>query len=538
MRKHYLTLAFGALCLGAAAQDAPLPDEMEQENIMVQRAVENIANAITIVNSSWSKSVRGTDSNTYVADSFSFSTGLASGASDVWPYTAAIEGHCALLEALAELRSVDAEAYEANFPGTIDTYIGRLERLIDNLEYYRGTYTLVSYTGSSTWSPYAVPRASERGKANVTGILNVYDDQMWLCRELVRAYRLTGNNDYRDLAAYLADYVIDGWDCWRDANGKEYGGITWGPGYNSKHACSNAPIIQPLVWLSDIYKDSDETMRFGYRTETNSVVREYRPRTEVYLEMAKKVYDWQFEKLRTSSGVYWDMMGADNTIQVSRGQRQHVDCGNPVGNYYSYNTGTMISGAAELYRVTGEQRYLTEMEQSVDGAFREFHKYTRKHLIYEMKTDETAASGFNTWFNNVLFRSYIDADLYLPASNSLSRVFAGQQYCLDYAMANHQKREQLPIKLIDGWGDDNMTKAFHQFSFASEMSLLAVKNLRDATLNGIHDVVADSNIDADAISDDAPVYSLSGVCLGRYGSVKSKLLPGIYVCAGRKLAVR
>lgn len=526
MKRYYFAALAVCMGLAAAGQDSTAADEN------VEKAVSNISHAITIIDSTWDKSVCGSTINTYVADSYDLDKRKASGASDVWPYTAAIEGHCAILEALKALKDADAKAYDENFSSAIEKYTGRLNRLIENLEYYRGTYMLTSYTGSHSWSPYAVPRAGSKGGANVSGILNVYDDQMWLCRELIRAYRITDNTDYRDLAAYLADYVIDGWDCWRDADGKEYGGITWGPGYNSKHACSNAPIIQPLVWLSDIYKDSEETMTYATRTESNAVKRETLRRAEVYLTMAKKVYDWQYEKLRHESGVYWDMMGADNTIKVSRGARQHVDCGDAVGNFYSYNTGTMIAGAAELYRVTGEQRYLTDMETSIDGAFKEFHRMVGSQRKYEMKTDNSASSGFNTWFNNVLFRAYIDADLYLPANGNLQKAIDGHQYCLDYAMDKRLKDDQLPIKLLNGWGSDTMTKAFHQFSFVSEMSMLAVKNLRDAARSGIESVAADG---ADATLDDAKVYTLSGVLIGRYADVKGSLQPGIYLCNGRKI---
>ena len=96
-------------------------------------------------------------------------------------------------------------------------------------------------------------RGSDKEVAEVEGIMNVYDDQEWLVRELVHSYRITGNSKYLEQAEYLAAYVLDGWDCNPDANGGEVGGITWGPGYVTKHACSNGPMITPLVWLYEIY---------------------------------------------------------------------------------------------------------------------------------------------------------------------------------------------------------------------------------------------------------------------------------------------
>ena len=85
---------------------------------------------------------------------------------------------------------------------------------------------------------------------------------MWLAREFIRAYKNTGMEGYKTRAEYLIEYILDGWDVCVDSRGEEYGGITWGPGYNSKHACSNSPVISPLVWMAELYKGSDETTTY------------------------------------------------------------------------------------------------------------------------------------------------------------------------------------------------------------------------------------------------------------------------------------
>lgn len=491
-----------------------------------QKAIDNVQRAIDIMEAVWSTSIKGNASNLYLVDVYNTQTGEVSGPADVWPYTAVIEAHCSILEALNAVKDIAPELYASKF----EQYKTQLTQLIENLEYYRGTLTIPSYAGSYKWSPFAVPRANQPGTADVSGIKNVYDDQMWLSRELIRAYRLTDNINYLEEAAYLADYVIDGWDCWRDENGEEYGGITWGPGYNSKHACSNAPIIQPLIWLSDLYKDSDETVTYRYRTEDNSQVKqEVRTRYEQYLDFAKKVYDWQKTNLKHSSGVYWDMMGADNEIKVNRGYRQHVDCGDPTGAFISYNTGTMIAGAVELYRVTNEQVYLDDMTEASKAAFQKFAKYDRKQGTYVFSTDETAESGFGTWFNDVLMRSYIDAYPYDDSSYPRNALNSFQTN-LDYAFENHNRNNLLPIHLIDGWGDEKITKGFHQSAFASEYAMLAVwlmtKDNGDAAIT---DVIADP------LSDSQAVYSISGVKVGEYKEVHDSLPKGVYIVGERKV---
>lgn len=494
----------------------------------VDVAVRNVNRAMAIVDASWKKSMVGTRTNLYMADRYNTVTGSKSGPSDIWPLTAAVEAHCSLLEALEAVKEVDAALYSDNF----EKYADQLGVLIDNLEYYRGTYRLSSYATSNKESkPYAVPRSNSRGGANVTGILNVYDDQMWLARELVRAYRLLGNEEYLETATYLVDYVLDGWDCWHDANGEEYGGITWGPGYNSKHACSNAPVIQPLVWLSDIYKGSGETILYATRDADDKIVKQTLDRSEHYLDFALKVYDWQRKKLLHSSGVYYDMMGADGTVKVSRGYRQHVDCGGAVGAFYPYNTGTMIAGGAELYRVTGEERFRTELSKSSKGALSEFAKYKRAYGCYDFKTDDTAENGFLSWFNDVLMRAYVDAAPYCDNS-SVTNGLIGFQTALDYAFENHNRGDMLPIHLFDGWGDEKVTKPFHQFAFASEYAMLAVYNMNLVNSAGVTDVVADA---AAPISD--MVYNLTGMALGPLREVEHTLPRGIYIVGGRKLTL-
>lgn len=490
-----------------------------------QKALRNIQRAMDIIDATWDTSMKGTSDNMYLVDTYNTKTGAVSGPSDVWPYTAAIEAHCSILEALNAAKTIAPDLYAEKF----NTYKSQLEKLIDNLEYYRGTYRLSSYaTSNKEWRPFAVPRSGTRGAANVSGILNVYDDQMWLARELIRAYRLTDNPDYLEEAAYLTDYVLDGWDCWRDENGVEYGGITWGPGYNSKHACSNAPIIQPLVWLSDLYKNQEEYIDYYYRNENNNVVKEKRSRSEHYLDFAKKVYEWQKTKLKHSSGVYWDMLGADNTIKVSRGYRQHVDCGNPGGSLISYNTGTMISGATELYRVTEEPVYRADMTEATKAAMNQFAKYVRKHNTYEFSTNETAENGFNSWFNNVLMRSYVDAAPYVDNSTPKNALNSFQTN-LDYAFENHNRNNLLPIHLLDGWGDETVTKGFHQFSFASEYALLARWLLTDENWNS-----ALASVSADSNSGFEPVYTIAGIRIGYLNDVQANLPKGIYIVGTKK----
>ena len=523
MIKAILTLFF-AIVPSAAVWSQP------------SKAVTDLNRAIEILDATMERSFRGSSTNYYMADVCDAASDAVSGPSDVWPYTAAIEAHCSVLEALNALKDEAPDLYDLHYVH----YLHQLDILIDNLDYYRGSYTLVSYATRKTWNTvYAVPRANQRGKGDVTGDnlkKNVYDDQMWLARELIRAYRLTGNASYRDIAISLTNYVIDGWDCWRDSNGEEYGGITWGPGYNSKHACSNAPIIQPLVWLHDIIndEDSDATYTFYYRDEDNQVTSKAVRLADLYLDFAKKIYSWQKKHLYNSqTHLYYDMMGADGTLQydgtgASR-RRAHVDNGGPTGTAYTYNTGTMLAGAVELLRVTGDESYRADIDDLAHYSYIGFSRPVRREGVTYRRwpTDASPLQGFNAWFDNVLMRAYVDASASPDPSSYCGQSLLSFETNLDYAYDHYLKNHMLPIDLLGGWGDSTKTKGFHQVSFAAEYAMLAVWRHRQQTEDVSyirHDFHLPTNY-----------YNLKGQLM--QGTLET-LPHGIYVAQGHKLFVK
>ena len=272
-------------------------------------AEQNLRRAMQLLDTGISKFFSGDDMR--MADVYDVAVHRAKGTADVWPYTAVIESVNSVLEALESVKDIYPDIYVDNH----ERYVTLLGKLHDNLGYYKGNFSLHSYARIGNWSVYGVHRSGSIGGANVAGIENVYDDQEWLIRELLRTYNLTKDKKYLDEAENLAAYVIDGWDCYLDDNGDEYGGITWGPAYNSKHSCSNGPFISPLVWLYDIYKnDVHTTMVKRIITGNGTRKTEYPLKRDNYLDFAKKIYAWQKAKL-LRNGVYADMLGADNTIQ-------------------------------------------------------------------------------------------------------------------------------------------------------------------------------------------------------------------------------
>jgi predicted alpha-1,6-mannanase (GH76 family) len=392
----------------------------------------------------------------------------------IWMYTSAIEAVNAIMHGLKAFKEYgDATLYDAHF----DRYAALLEELYDNAGYYLGTFTLISYTQTKEWTVYGVNRGNSKGGAAVSGVENVYDDQEWFVRELLEAYKLTGNDKYLEKAEYLTDYVLDGWDCVRDNSGNEYGGIPWGPGYVSKHSCSNGPMVSPLVWLHELYKDKDDEITYrDIEVGTRARIPHTLKKSDYYLLFAEKIYAWQKGKLLNSRGVYEDnyhsCTPSSPSTEVINGEtyRRGISCRTVNGPPISYNSGSMLSGAADLYRVTNNAAYLSDATTLADKSFLYFAKLgATREGFYTFDI-----SGFNNWFNGVLMRAY--ADVY-PVHAAAATYLDAYRKNLDYAYDNFLYKGFLPTSLLVGWSrtgnENNKVEGMFTFAFAAEYAVLA-----------------------------------------------------------------
>jgi predicted alpha-1,6-mannanase (GH76 family) len=334
---------------------------------------------------------------------------------------------------------------------------------------------------------YAVPRGTAPGQANPGGDnhrFNVYDDQMWLIRELIDAWRATGVQDYLTEAEYLTGYVLDGWDCTPDSNGTENGGIPWGPGYVTKHSCSNGPMISPLVWLHEIYKGKDDTVTYGYIEGDGSRATRTVKKADYYLDFASRIYEWQKTWLRRSDGVYHDMRGGCDTGSGGQGCDPRYETVNGVryransrlttsgGAPLTYNTGSMLSGAADLYRATGKATYLTDVKDLSADSFAYFAKADSNMEGYY--SWPLTGSTWNPWFNGVLFRAYADA-VNADCTEAEKGVESFQKN-LDYGYDKFNHKGFLPVNLLSGWSivpENNRVNVMFTCAFAAEYAILA-----------------------------------------------------------------
>ena len=473
MRKHILV---ASCCLILFTVSGSCKSQLGKENRNSRNyslAEQNINRAIALLDNAVSAHLIGDE--LAMARFYNPYTGARSDEKgSIWMYTAVIEAVNAVLQSLKTHQETGNSAlYNQHF----HRYAQLLNDLYDNADYYLGAFSLISYTQTAEWSVYGVHRARTKGKAKVQGIENVYDDQMWFVRELLHSYKLTGKTAFLEKAEYLTAYVLDGWDCTFDADGNEIGGIPWGPGYVSKHSCSNGPMVSPLVWLHEIYKEKNDeiTHRYIAPSDKKTRVTQSMKKSEYYLTFAEKIYDWQKRHLLRSDGVYDDFLGG---CTPRNPQTETIDgvvyrkgnaCPDRVGPPYTYNSGTMLSGAADLYRVTGENRYLEDAKKLSDASFSYFAKQGAEIPGYY----SFEADGFRNWFNGVLMRAYVE---FQPYYGQVSEYIFTFQQNLDHGYENYLHKGFLPTNLLTGWNSDmskNSTEGMFSFTFAAEYALLS-----------------------------------------------------------------
>lgn len=150
-----------------------------------------------------------------------------------------------------------------------------------------------------------------------------YDDMEWNGLTFLRLYEVTNDEKYLTAAKEVWADIATGWN-------EEYaeGGIAWRKSQlYSKNACSNGPASIMAARLYNITKE------------------------ESYKEWALKIYEWEKNSLfeRGTGAIYDNIDGRTNTI-------------NNVS--LTYNQGTFVGAAVELYNITGDEAYLNDAQKA------------------------------------------------------------------------------------------------------------------------------------------------------------------------------
>ncbi|MEG1380576.1 MAG: glycoside hydrolase family 76 protein [Bacteroidales bacterium] len=209
------------------------------------------------------------------------------------------------------------------------------------------------------------------------------DDMEWIALTMLRLYEVTDDTKYLETAQELWGYINAQWN-----DEYAFGGIAWKNDQPwSKNACSNGPASILASRLYKITKNEDDKKR------------------------AIEIYEWEKEHLfNMATGAVYD------NINGQTGE---------IGKFsLSYNQGTFIGAAHELYKLTNDKTYLNDARKAAnfcisnssmidtgnnvlrdegngDGAlFKGLFMRYFVELILEKDLDPIYKKKFYTFFNN------------------------------------------------------------------------------------------------------------------------------------------
>lgn len=274
---------------------------------------------------------------------YPFTDGYWDGAAVIWGHGGAFSGYAALKEA--------AEAYPAYKDKIARIYD---DRLLKGIDQFRNTR-------NGKREAYAVyPGAGDE---------RYYDDNIWVGIDMTDLYLLTKDVKYLTRAKLVWNFILAGTD---NVMG---GGVYWKEDGNSKNTCSTAPAA---VFAAKLYLATNE---------------------QDYLNSAKSLYAWVKQTLQDPSDyLYWDnarlsdQSNPNSALVIARDK-------------YSYNSGQPMQAAALLYKITGEQTYLTDAQNIAKSAYR---KWFVPFNSYTLGESFRILDPGHVWFQAIMFRGFIE----------------------------------------------------------------------------------------------------------------------------------
>ncbi len=401
---------------GQVESQPDVPEETADRQSLCAEAAKEIADAV--IETYCIDTSNDAGASVLLRDTADPEKGISQGVASVWHYTA-------FMAMVSRMETLTGE----------EQYAELYAHLRGGLEYYKGSGQVTTYADTATKDMYVVNRAQSPASANVTEEGAVYDDQMWIIREFLYAYLQTGEVAYLEDAKTLTQLCLEGWDSTLREDGTAYGGIPWGPTYQTKHTCSNAPIVSALVQLYEIESAAGNSQAAGE-----------------YLDWAKKIYAFVKDNLQNEDGTYGDLLGSDRELVGEGADAHYVTTGQSAAGdidhtAYTYNTGAMISGGAALYRVTGEAAYLEDAKASAKAA-------------YTVLADNDQVEGCSlytlqdttVWFQLVLLEGYLELAPYDADCDTYLDDMAG--YWL-YTYGHFNQYGFLPRNGLTGWDPEN-----------------------------------------------------------------------------------
>ncbi len=158
---------------------------------------------------------------------------------------------------------------------------------------------------------------------------NYYDDEGWWANAWIRAYDLTGNTNFLNMAKTIFNDLLTGWDSTCG------GGVWWSKARGYKNAIANELFLLTAI-------------RLHQRTPGDSL-------SSGYFYWATNEWAW-FK----ASG----MINGQNLINDGL----NSSCLNNGQTTWTYNQGVILGGLTDLYKVTGNLTYLNQATAIADAA--------------------------------------------------------------------------------------------------------------------------------------------------------------------------
>lgn len=241
-------------------------------------------------------------------------------------------------------------------------------------EYKKALRNVLNYEANNLYDKYGVAEKDYLALNCLPNNVNTevfYDDDIWIQKEFLNAYKLLGNPEYLDLARRVMNFIYRGWDerfgggiYWKDTG---YGGTS------GKNTCINAPAV---MGSCKMYMATGE---------------------QFYLDWAIKIYNWMDEKLvDPEDHLLWDNVDYDSD------GNERIDKAK-----FTYNSGCYLSAAVLLYEITGEEGYLASARATAASAL---ERWLHQKDFAELGGPAYTWSSDHTWFNSSLVEGFLNLE--------------------------------------------------------------------------------------------------------------------------------
>lgn len=162
-----------------------------------------------------------------------------------------------------------------------------------------------------------------KAKNGNTWINHFYDDMEWMALACLRAYKATNDNAYKEVTDLLWADIKNGWSA--DLGG----GIWWNKDNGSKNTPSNMPAAILAARLYQQFNRAED------------------------LQWATQIYNWEKTVLyEPNTGLVYDNIDKNGNKNTSW--------------KFTYNQGTFLGAALELFKITGSSSYLADALKAAD----------------------------------------------------------------------------------------------------------------------------------------------------------------------------